>query len=96
MISVDGKNSGKQSTGFDVAWGQVRLVAPEHLAEHARSIGHAFLEFEGDAGNLSVEQAKALRENSPFLGWDQAKAFLVSARKDLKVESKITGNWRGR
>jgi len=41
---------------FDAAWGQVRLVAPASLAEHAQ-------------------------------------AFVVAARRDLKVEAEMPGNW---
>lgn len=35
---------------FDIAWGQVRLVAPAFLAEHARGTGFALLGFERSAG----------------------------------------------
>jgi hypothetical protein len=72
--------------------GQVRLVAPASLAEHARNLGFALLEFERDAKDLSVKQARVLRGGNPFLGWDQAEAFVSAARKDLKVEAKISGN----
>ncbi len=77
---------------FDAAWGQVRLVAPTDLAEHARRTGYALLNFERDANDLTVEQARKLRKGSPFLSWDQAKAFVAAARRDLRVESR----WRRR
>jgi hypothetical protein len=76
---------------FDVAWGQVRLVAPASLAEHARNLGFALLGFEHDAKGLSVKQARLLRESNLFLSWDQAEGFIASARKDLKVEAKFPG-----
>lgn len=77
---------------FDIAWGQVRLVAPASLAEHARGLGFALLEFERHAKDLPVKQAQQVRESNQFLGWDQAEAFITAARKDLKVEAKITRN----
>jgi hypothetical protein len=69
---------------FDVAWGQVRLVAPTSLAEHARNLGFALLEFERDAKDLSVKQAQQLRGSNSFLSWDKAESFVVSARRDLR------------
>ena len=78
---------------FDVAWGQVRLVAPTSLAEHARKLGFALLEFERDAKRLSVMQARLLREGNPFLSWEQAEVFVASARRDLKVEARILRSW---
>ena len=78
---------------FDAAWGQVRLVAPASLARHAHDLGFALLEFERDAKDLSVKQARELREKNLFLSWDHALAFVAAARKDLKVEAKTPGNW---
>lgn len=78
---------------FDAAWGQVRLVAPASLAKRAHDLGFALLEFERDAKDLPVKQARQLREKNPFLSWDHTMAFVTDARKDLKVEAKTPGNW---
>jgi hypothetical protein len=74
---------------FDAAWGQVRLVAPTRLAEHARRTGYALLDFERDAKDLSVREAQERRERCAVLNWGEAKSFVVAARKDLRVESRI-------
>ena len=79
---------------FDAAWGQVRLVAPRGLAEHARQTGHALMDFEREANDLTVDRARELRERNPFLHWEKAKAFVSAARKDLHVESTILAWYR--
>lgn len=79
---------------FDVAWGQVRLVAPANIAEHAKKTGFALFNFDHEAKHLSVNKAQALRNENPFLGWDQAESFVTAARRDLKVEPWITPIWR--
>jgi hypothetical protein len=79
---------------FDIAWGQVRLVAPTNIAEHARNTGFALLNFERNAKHLPADQAKALRRENPFLDWDKAESFVTAARKDLKVEPWSMAIWR--
>jgi hypothetical protein len=74
---------------FDIAWGQVRLVAPANIAEHAKKTGIALLEFDQNARLLPVTKAKALRQGDSFLGWDHAESFVTVARRDLKVEPWI-------
>lgn len=74
---------------FDLAWGQVRLVAPANIAEHARKVGFALLEFDRNARLLPVAKAKSLRQDNPFLSWDHAESFVTVARRDLKVEPWI-------
>ena len=81
---------------FDAAWGQVRLVAPSALAEHARCTGHALLDFEHDARDLTVDDAQELRAANPYLQWPKAKAFVAAARRDLRVESRAMAWWRQR
>jgi hypothetical protein len=70
---------------FDMAWGQVRLVAPAKIADHARSTGYALLNFERDARDLSVEQARSLRVTNEYLTWDQAYGFVLTARKTCEL-----------
>lgn len=71
---------------FDVSWGQVRLVAPSNIVEHAKKTGFALLDFERNAGLLPLGQAKASRQDNAYLGWDHAESFVTVARRDLKVE----------
>ena len=79
---------------FDIAWGQVRLVAPTNVAEHARNTGFALLNFDRNAGHLPVDQAKVLRKENPFLDWDKAESFVTVARRDLKIEPWFMAIWR--
>jgi hypothetical protein len=79
---------------FDIAWGQVRLVAPTNIAEHARKTGFALLDFDHNARNLSADQAKALRQENNFLSWDKAESFVTAARRDLKIEPWFMAIWR--
>lgn len=81
---------------FDAAWGQVRLVAPVNVADHARKTGFALLEFDRGAKNLTVGQARDLRKDNPYLSWDLAEYFVTAARRDLKVEPWIVTIWRRR
>lgn len=74
---------------FDVAWGQVRLVAPGNLAEHAGRTGYELLTFDRSARSWTVEQAQAWRQDSLFLHWGPAEAFVTAARRDLRVEPRI-------
>jgi hypothetical protein len=81
---------------FDIAWGQVRLVAPANVADHARKTGFALLDFDRGVKNLSVGQARDLRKDNPHLSWELAESFVTAARRDLKVEPRIAAIWRWR
>lgn len=81
---------------FDIAWGQVRLVAPANVADHARKTGVALFDFDRGAKNLSVGEARDLRKDNPYLGWDLAESFVTVARRDLKVEPWIAAIRRRR
>jgi hypothetical protein len=79
---------------FDIARGQVRLVAPTSIANHAKDTGFALLDFDHNAGPLPVGQARAFRNKNPFLGWDRAYVFVTTARRDLRVEPWFRSVWR--
>jgi hypothetical protein len=81
---------------FDAAWGQVRLVAPANIAESASKTGFALFNFDHDAKNLPVSQARSLRNENSVLSWDQAARFVTVARKDLRVEPWATVIWHRR
>jgi hypothetical protein len=79
---------------FDIAWGQVRLVGPTTVADHARKTGFALLNFDHEAKNLPVGQARDLRKDNPYLSWELAESFVATARRDLKIEPRIVTIWR--
>lgn len=81
---------------FDNAWGQVRLVAPTNVADHANKTGFALYYFDLNARDLPVGQARDVRKDNPYLGWDLAHSFVTVVRKDLRVEPWIMTIWRRR
>lgn len=81
---------------FDIAWGQVRLVAPSNVADHARKTGFALLNFDHDAKDLPAGRARDLRSDNPYLSWELAESFVAAARRDLKIEPWILTIWRRR